>query len=566
MSLVCVLPILRKPFNIQCDLLWSSLWGIVALLSFLGALFQCQGGLTWLPIFGADGLTWSVLLVLAFAGGGICSKRETLACVVLGLGFLVSSPLVFGLLAGTALALLPGKGWKALCLPFAVLPACVPVDSSLSVFLLCLTIVQTGWAILDQRGTSVVVPVCIGIFLLSRILIEYGHLPLMIQIALLTCCGCVAVGGCFWTFYAQDIEKILCGVVMVWYGCVVSDLLLNLVSTLEGADIFGIAFRLGFGPCFLGLLVVLAVAQRQSNGHFVLFKRFLVALGVFQGSVLPPSGGFLMIWSHLEAVGMSMTDIKPVLSFVLLLLATFQCVVMMCMTFGLLRVVLALSYQNKQETQVEQVEKERLYGRQISLWACIGGAMLFLLLPKIWLFMSRPIIAGSVPISPLSWDKNLFVITLPDRETYLIPIIFCMLMIGGFLAVIRLVSVCESFVWKNRQKESISIVPLWKQAAPFVEIREKKYDTDLDMRNVLPINAALASLLLGGCLRRRCIVALGGSHGERLLIRYYRYSLVILRTIRSIIFRGGLWYDRQGVAWILLLLGVGLLIGLFAGT
>ncbi|MBQ5469359.1 MAG: hypothetical protein IIT54_01915 [Acetobacter sp.] len=558
-NITCVLPILRKPFNIQCDLLRSGLWGIVVILSFLGALFQCQGGLTWLPIFGTDGLTWSMLLVLAIAGGGICSHREALAYVFLGLGFLMSSPLLFGLLAGTALSLLPGKGWKALCLPFAVLPACIPVDSLLSVFLLCLTIVQTGWAILDQRGTTSVVPVCIGIFLLSRILVEYGYLPLTIQITLLMCCGCVAVGGCFWAFYAQDIEEILCGVVMAWYGCVVSDLLLSLVSTLEGADIFGIAFRLGLGPCFLGLLVLLAVAQWQSSGAYILFKRFFVALGMFQGSVLPSSGGFLMIWSNLEAIGASMTKVKPALAFILLLLATFQCIVITCMTFGLLRVILALLYQNKQETPVKE---ERFYDRQISFWGCIGGSILFLFLPQIWLFITRPIIAGSMPISPFSWDKNLFVITLPYRETYLIPIVFCLLVGGGFWGVMRLVSL---FLWDNRQEESLRIMPLWKQAAPFVEIREKKHDIGLDASGVLPMSVALDSLL-GGCLGGRRFIILGLSHGDRLFIRYCRYSLVILRTMRSIIFRSGLWCDRQGVAWILLLLGVGLFIGLFSST
>ena len=349
---------------------------------------------------------------------------------------------------------------------------------------------------------------------------------------------------------------------MAWYGCVVSDLLLSLVSTIEGSDIFGIAFRLGLGPCFLGLLVLLAVAQWQSSGACVLFKRFFVALGMFQGSVLPSSGGFLMIWSNLEAIGASMAKVKPALAFILLLLATFQCIVITCMTFGLLRVILALLYQNKQEMAAEA---ERFYDRQISFWGCIGGSILFLFLPQIWLFITRPIIAGSTPISPLSWDRNLFVITLPHRETYLIPIVFCLLVGGVFWGIIRLVSLYVAFLWENRQKEPLHIVSLWKQAAPFVEIREKKHDIGLDVRGVLPMSVALASLL-GGYLGGRRFITLELSHGDRLFIRYYRYSLVILRTMRSIIFRSGLWCDGQGVAWILLLLGVGVFIGLFWGT
>ena len=538
--------------DIQCGL-----WGLVALLAFLGDFFQCQGGVTWIPIFGVDGLAWSLLLVLAFAGGLLCSEREILACVLLGLGFLVSSPLVFGLLAGTALALLPAKDWKALCLPFAVLPACIPVDNPLSVFLLCLTILQTGWTIIDQQGASVVVPVCTGVFLLSRILVEYGHLPFVIQIALLTCCGCVAVRGCCLVFYANDLEKIMRGVVMAWYGCVVSDLLLTLISTLEGSDIFGIALQLGLGPCFLGLLVVLAVVHRQEIGLFIPFKRLLVGLGVFQGSLMPPSGGFMMVWSTLEAVYLSMSSLKPASAFVLLLLTTFQCVVFVGMMLGLLRVVLALLCPYEKEIHVEK----GAYGTTLSLWGCMGGALFFLLLPKLWLFLTHALVSGPAVFPSLSWNKGLFVLAIPESTNFLVPIGVLMVMgvvLGGVFQLMRLLGVS---LWTREAR----IVPVWKQAMPFVEgvdVYRTKTENVVRRELVLPINATAS---LGG---GRFWVLGGGymSYRDRLLVRCYRRSLKVLRSIKRIACYCGLRCNQQGVAWVLLLLGTGLVIGLFVGT
>ena len=157
----------------------GGLWGVLALLALVGAVFRLEGELAWLPIFGVDGPAWPMVLVLAFAGGCARSDRAVLACVLSGFGFLAISPLVFGLLAGTALALLAGRGWRAFCLPFAVLPACIPADSPLSAPPLSLSLLPPRWASSLQRAPLAVAPACPRAFLLGRIPPLRRHLPLL---------------------------------------------------------------------------------------------------------------------------------------------------------------------------------------------------------------------------------------------------------------------------------------------------------------------------------------------------------------------------------------------------
>ena len=58
-----------------------------------------------------------MLVLLAFTGVMISRGRRGMACVLTGLAFLALSPLVFGLLAGTALVMLADRGRQGVCLP-----------------------------------------------------------------------------------------------------------------------------------------------------------------------------------------------------------------------------------------------------------------------------------------------------------------------------------------------------------------------------------------------------------------------------------------------------------------
>ncbi|WP_148300137.1 hypothetical protein [Acetobacter papayae] len=159
-----------------------------------------------------------MLAVLSFAGGVTGTGRQGLACVLAALGLLALSPLVFCLLAGTALALLTRRGGWGLCLPFAVLPACVPADSVLSVPLLALSILQTGHAVGEQKGPVAMVPAFIGIFLLGRLLAETGAVPFVQQALMLACGGWVAWRGGLQALRGQQSWCVASGLAGAWYG------------------------------------------------------------------------------------------------------------------------------------------------------------------------------------------------------------------------------------------------------------------------------------------------------------------------------------------------------------
>lgn len=516
----------------------GGLWGILALLALVGAVFRLEGELAWLPIFGVDGPAWPMVLVLAFAGGCARSDRAVLACVLSGFGFLAISPLVFGLLAGTALALLAGRGWRAFCLPFAVLPACIPADSALSVPLLCLTIVQTGWAVSVQRGAVAVVPACTGVFLLGRILAERGDLPLLAQAALLGCGAYVALRGCVQAFRADRVEAMLAGVATAWYGGLVLNLVLALVSALDGADTFGVAFRLGMGPCLLGLLAVLGVGDGALP---VVRGRILTGLGVFQLSLLPPSGGFAVLWSQLVAAEDSITGARPAVALVVLLLVGVQCAVMVCATLGLIRAVLPRACAG-----VSGGGERRFW---LPVWCCAGAAGIFSLLPGLWLFVANAVVAGPAA-SPLGWG-SIFVISAPDGESSLTPLLVLFAVAGAFCAVGLLVRLFGFLPFGQAVRQ----VPAWRQGMPLMDGPAP----DQSSGAFLPMTVAWARLW--GLARP----AVAGRRGA-LPVWRSRRSAVLRRYARRGAFRVAVWCETQGMMLVLLLLGVGLLVGLFAGT
>ncbi|MCP1241976.1 hypothetical protein [Acetobacter lambici] len=548
LGVVAVVPdrLLRGTAFWRAEIL-AALWGLAGVTALIGASFRVEGELGWFPVFGADGPSLPMLAILACVGALVGRGRAGVACVLACLGVLALSPLVFGLFTGTALVLLAGRGKRGLCLPFAVLPACIPADSSLSVPLLGVMVLLVGWAVGVQRGPLAVLPACIGLFLLGRLLAEVGELPLLSQVVLLVCGGVVACAGLVQAMRDQQGTALVAGLAACWYGMLVFALVLALSSPLGGADTFRTTVVLGMGGPVVALLGILWTAQwREAIGSAVLrtqSARWLLGVVLLQCSALPPCGGFLVLWAALAGGNYSVEATQPVMALLALVLVVFFVGLGVVFNAGLVRAGLLLL--SGPAGAVDAVP-----AMVLPLWVCAVLASVLAFLPGIWLFVADHLVVGP-PLPPITW-QDLTTVHFAGHAARLTPML---VLLGVALALcatgllVRLFGFMP-FAPTTRQ------VTAWRQGAPLCDTTPAQSgpqdDAGMDRlplwpawRGFLSAPSTVTALRAPGALPRRGVV----------LWRYARRRLFMVTG----------WCEAQGMVLILLLMGVGLLAGLFVG-
>ncbi|MFT9016693.1 MAG: hypothetical protein ABF990_13280 [Acetobacter sp.] len=596
LGLLCVLPAgLARGRPPWLGVLWrpelaGGLWALAGLAALLGAVLRLEGAPDWFPVFGLDGPALPMLVLLAFigaasAGQGRCPNTPQLAlpaghggahglaCVLAGFAFLAMSPLVFGLFASLALALLDGRGKRALCLPFAVLPACIAADNVLSVPLLCLSIVQTGWAVSMQRGPAALLPACIGLFLLGRILAETGTLPLLATAGLLLCGAWVAVRGCLRALDERSVQGILAGFGAAWYGGMVVDLTLALASVLDGADAFRMAVELAMGAPVLALLGLQLLAVRYQAGQMVAdgratgmaiprAGRVLASLCLFQLAAVPPFGVFAVLWTLLLAGDYSVQGARPVVAVGVVVLLALRIGVVVLAGLGLLRAGLHLLLPRAAahaRADTRHAIPVQPGGGEWTGWICalVGGAVA--VCPGVWLYVADPMVAPTAlgdATLPLTWGGS-FVVGLAQGESRLTPMLVLAAMTGAVGVALLLVRVM-GFAPLGRNTVQ---VPLWRQGAPRTD-SPGTHDMSGNERSPMPVWPAV--LGLGGFAARSGATG-GGGAGAAYRHDLARRGRVVARFARRLVFRGAQWCESRSMVLIVLLLGLGLLVGLFAG-
>ncbi|MBO1323785.1 hypothetical protein K2X14_01280 [Acetobacter sp. TBRC 12305] len=512
-----------------------------------------------------------------------------LACVLAGFAFLALSPLVFGLFAAMALALLDGRGRRALWLPFAVLPVCISADNILSVPLLCLSLVQTGWAVSVQKGPVALLPACIGLFLLGRILAEMGMLPVGETAVLLACGAWVALRGCLRALGERSVQAMLGGFAAAWYGGLVIDLVLALTSALDGADAFRMAVELGMGAPLLALLAVQFLAARLAGGSFAAGGagavgmagrggRVLAGLCLCQLSAAPPFGIFAVLWSLLLAGDYSVQGARPVVAVGVVVLLAFQAGVIVLASLGLLRAGLQLvlppadTSAARETLSFTPVRAGPAGAFAWPGWICAGAAGLVSAFPGVWLFVAGPMVAptamGDEPL-PLTVGSS-FVVRLAQGESQLTPLLVLAAMLGA-VAVAAVLVRALGFVPFG---QGVVRVPFWRQGAPL----SSDGPGEGQGASVMPLWPAVMGLsgmdtgrgtiavtmpgMIAGTVSGR-----GGRHARRAPARdVARRGRVMARSLRRLVFRYTQWCESQGMVLVVLLLGLGLLVGLFVGT
>ncbi|MDE7546544.1 hypothetical protein PY793_00910 [Acetobacter fabarum] len=531
-----------------------ALWGIAGVTALTGAAFRVEGEFGWFPVFGADGPSLPMLAILACVGGLVGRGRAGVACVLACLGVLALSPLVFGLFTGTALVLLAGQGKRGLCLPFAVLPACIPADSSLSVPLLGVMVLLVGWAIAVQRGPLGVLPACIGLFLLGRLLAEVGELPLLSQGVLLVCGGVVACAGLAQAMRGQQATALVAGVAACWYGMLVLALVLALSSPLGGADTFRTTVVLGMGAPAVALLGVLWVVQRSEASRSGIFHtptvRCLLGVVLAQCSVLPPCGGFSVLWAALAGGSYSVEATQPVVALLAVMLVVFFVTLGVVLSAALVRVGLLLlsAPQDMPDTPPAMV---------LPLWVCAVLSSILAFLPGIWLFVADHLVVGP-PLPPVTW-QDMTTVHFAGHAARLTPLLVLLGLALVLLATGLLVRMFGfmPFVPAPRQ------VAAWRQGAPVYEMLPDRNDPAPAVEGchgggMLPLWSAWCGFFTTpAAVPVLRIPGAGGILSRRGKI-FWRYA-------RRCLFVGISWCEAQGMILILLLMGVGLLAGLFVG-
>mgnify|MGYP003362214260 CR=1 FL=1 len=527
------------------------LWSLAGVIALVGAGFRVEGELGWFPVFGADGPSLPMLAILACVGALVGRGRAGVACVLASLGVLALSPLVFGLFTGTALVLLAGQGKRGLCLPFAVLPACIPADSSLSVPLLGVMVLLVGWAIGVQRGPLAVLPACIGLFLLGRLLAEVGELPLLSQGVLLACGGVVACAGLAQAMRQQQAAPLVAGLAACWYGMLVFALVLALASPLGGADTFRTTVILGMGAPVVALLGTLWVAQREGRGVVhTNTARWLLGVVLAQCSVLPPCGGFSVLWAALAGGNYSIEATQPVMALLAVVLVVFFVILGVVFSAGLVRVGLMLLCTHGHEAEPHPAVV-------LPLWVCAVMASLLAFLPGTWLFVADHLVVGPA-LPPVTWQDMVTVHFVGHiaRLTPLLVLLGMVLVLGATGILVRLFGFMP-FAPAARQ------VAPWRQGAPVCDTAQTSEAGTAGRQtgwgeDTLPLWSAW-----GGFFSTPAAVTVLRAPGRRRVL--LRRGLVFWRYARRCLFVGVGWCEAQGMVLILLLMGVGLLAGLFVG-
>ncbi|GAA3667092.1 MULTISPECIES: hypothetical protein [Acetobacter] len=531
-----------------------ALWGLAGVTALTGAAFRVEGEFGWFPVFGADGPSLPMLAILACVGGLVGRGRAGVACVLACLGVLALSPLVFGLFTGTALVLLAGHGKRGLCLPFAVLPACIPADSSLSVPLLGVMVLLVGWAIAVQRGPLGVLPACIGLFLLGRLLAEVGELPLLSQGVLLACGGVVACAGLAQAMRDRQAMALVAGLAACWYGMLVLALVLALSSPLGGADTFRTTVVLGMGAPVVALLGMLWVAQRNDTGEGGVLQtrlaRCLLGVVLAQCSVLPPCGGFAVLWAALAGGSYSVEATQPVMALLAVMLVVFFVALGVMLSAALVRAGLLL-------LSAPQEEADAPAAMVLPLWVCAVLSSVLAFVPGTWLFVADHLVVGP-PLLPVTW-QDMTTVHFAGHAARLTPLLVLLGVALVLLATGLLVRVFGFMPFAPALRQ----VAAWRQGAPVYEIPP-------DRNGAAPVAEGCSG---GGLLplwpawrgfftTPAAVTALRVPGARGILPRRGK---VFWRYARRCLFVAISWCEAQGMVLILLLMGAGLLAGLFVG-
>ncbi|WP_395496062.1 hypothetical protein [Acetobacter sp. KSO5] len=556
-GVLAVLPerLLRRCAPWRSEIL-AGVWGCLGLLALVGAVCRLEGGVSWFPVFGMDGPALPMLVLLAFTGGLMGVGQRGLACALTGLAFLALSPLVFGLLAGTALVLLADRGRQGVCLPFAVIPACIPADSPLSPPALCLMVLLLGWAVSSQKGPEAVLPAGIGLFLLGRLLAEVGVLPPVQQGLLMVSGGAVALWGAVQAVRSPAACGVLAGVASAGYGGLVVMLTLALAAPVKGGEFFRTATLLATGAPFLALLAALWLS-RQDGGLFTPNSAVAQARGsrlALGGSLLllsavPPLGGFSVFWCLLNAGEVAAAHTHPAQALCLLLVLVGAACVMALGMIGLLRVGFA-TFVQQMPASVPQGSRTADDAPSLSsvlllpAWICAGGAALITLLPGGWLALVDHLFAGDTP-RDFAW-KTLARVQFAGSDITLTPV----------FSVLAL-AVCV--VGAGLLGRAFGVFPLrpavpgaaaWRDGAPVVQQDEEVQPAPISEPS-MPVVLTPFGVLLGAAEQKPSDwpVVEKTSAGARYL--------------QAVLFRTVAWCEAQGMVLILLFLGAGLLLGLF---
>ncbi|WP_244984867.1 hypothetical protein [Acetobacter persici] len=539
----------------------AGVWGGLGLLVLVGAVCRLEGGVSWFPVFGMDGPALPMLVLLAFTGGLMGTGQRGLACALTGLAFLALSPLVFGLLAGTALVLLADRGRQGVCLPFAVIPACIPADSPLSPPALCLMVLLLGWAVSSQKGPEAVLPAGIGLFLLGRLLAEVGVLPPVQQGLLIVSGGAVALWGAVQAVRSPAASGILAGVASAGYGGLVVMLTLALAASVKGGELFRTATLLATGAPFLALLAALWLA-RQEGGLFSPGSAVAQARGARGAlgasllllSAVPPLGGFSVFWCLLSAGEVAAAHTHPAQALCLLLVLAGAACIMALGTVGLLRVGFAAFVRQQPASGRSVKQSAGPVGEAPSLssvlllpaWICVGCAALVTVLPGGWLALVDHLFAGNTP-RDFSW-KILAHVQFPGSDLSLTPA-YALLALGvcgaGAAGLGRVFKVFPL-------RPAISGAAVWRDGAPYLATSEPEEVAAEPSSVPMPAVWAALGMLLG---------ADGQTPSSWPVVEKTGAGA---RYLQAVLFRIVAWCEAQGMVLILLFLGAGLLLGLFA--
>lgn len=533
----------------------TALWGGIGVLATVGAALRVEGGVSWCPVFGLDGPTLPMLVLLAFTGGMISRGRRGMACVLTGLAFLALSPLVFGLLAGTALVMLADRGRQGVCLPVAVIPACIPADSPLSPLLLCLMVLLLGWGVSSQKGPEAMLPAGIGLFLFGRLLAEEGILDPVQQTLLLLSGGAVALGGCVQALRAPLAARVASGLASAGFGALVVLLTLALGTSLEGMEQFRTATLLGAGAPFLALLALLWLCrgEDEANADAPFFSphslatatpagRILLGMAVLMLSGLPPLGGFSVLWCLLTAGELAAVGAQPVQALCTILVLVGAAGLMVLGVLGLLRLALAALARQKMQV-AQQTPAPDGYGLLLlPAGVSLGAAVAVAVLPGGWLALMDHLFVGTAP-RDFSW-RTLLSVWFVDTTISFTPL-FCVLALLVCVGMAITVGRVLGF-YPFRQPQAARAA--WQEAGPVVALG------DGVMASSKTDPAVLWTVLL---------VFLGLEKQTPASWPLVEKTAAAGRSMRSMLFRTVGWCEAQGMVLILLFLGAGLILGLF---
>lgn len=535
----------------------AAAWSAIGLLAVTGAALRIEGAVSWCPVFGLDGPTLPMLVLLAFAGGIMSQGRRGMACVLAGLAFLALSPLVFGLLAGTALVLLAGKGRQGVWLPAAVVPACIPADSPLCPPLLCLMVLLLGWSVSAQKGPEATVPVGIGVFLLGRLLSETGVLHPVFQVLLILSGCCVALGGCVQALRARQVHRIAAGLACAGFGALVVLLALALATTLEGMDQFRTAAQLGLGAPLLGMLALLWLCQppqgaEESSESTRLPPLMCSVAGLAVLSVallllsgLPPLGGFSVLWCLVSAGELATRAAPPIQALGTILVLVGAAAFMALGILGLVRLGYA-AFRGGQNASARLAGQSlrRGFFPLLPAVVCLVAACLVSVLPGAWLALQDHLFVG-VDARDFLWSKVLSV-WFTDTPVSFTPLYSVAALTVCVVGVIALGRVCKFYPFPRLQAAR----QRWQEGAPLIQ-QDKAAEAEPTEQE-----AAVWTMLL---------VFLGLQNQRPSDWPIVGKTAAGGRYVQAVLFRSVAWCEAQGLVLILFFLAAGLLFGLLVG-